>query len=142
LRWNYTTFFSTLSNVNKFQAGRAFGLRSGVFFPKVRLEVGGSYERFLQDRRINSYGTYWSWQPTWAPLDIKGEYAHSPSGHGYWLEGAYFLRKNNSPRTWLGRMQTVGRIQQFYRIAPGVNDFLPRADTQQFDFGLNYYLPH
>src|SRR5689334_14420244 len=33
--WNYTAFFSAGSSVHQFQSGRAFGTRSGVFFPNI-----------------------------------------------------------------------------------------------------------
>lgn len=139
---NYTAFFSALSNGTYFGSGRAFGTRGGVFFPRQRLEVGMSFQRFLQDERSNSYGAYVSWQPATTSLDIKGEYAHSPQGEGYWAEAAYRL----SGAGWLGsgmkNLQPLFRVQQFFRLAPGTNDFLPTANTQRVDFGLNYYLPH
>lgn len=138
---NYTTFFSALSNVNKFGAGRAFGTRVGVFLPKSRLEVGTSYERFLQDQHSNSYGAYLSWQPT-LRIGVKGEYAHSPQGHGYWLEATYRFSESAPFGRELKNLQPIIRGQQFFRLAPGVNDELPRADTQRVDLGLNYYFPH
>ena len=139
---NYTVFFSTLSNVKYFEAGRAFGARSGIFFPESRFEIGMSYERFLQDQHINSYGAYISWQPPEAPVDLKGEYAHSPQGHGYWLEAAYRFKESQRFGSVLKNVQPIVRGQQFFRLAPGTNDFLPGVNTQRVDVGLNYYLPH
>jgi hypothetical protein len=140
--WNYTMFFSASSNSTYFSAGRAFGARTGVFFPKARFEIGTSYERFLQDQHFDSYGAYISWQPPAVPLDIKGEYAHSPEGHGYWIEGGYRFRETGRFGAFLKNVQPLVRGQQFFRLAPGTQDELPAANTQRVDFGINYYLPH
>ena len=138
---NYTAFFSASSNSSNFGAGRAFGTRVGLFLPKVNLEVGTSYQRFLQDQHGNSFGAYLCWKP--APrVDVKGEYAHSPEGQGYWVEAAYRFSESGALGRELKNFQLAIRGQQFFRIAPGVNDELPQANTQRVDFGLNYYLPH
>jgi hypothetical protein len=138
---NYTAFFSALSSSAKFGAGRAFGTRVGLFLPKSNLEIGTSYQRFLQDQHTDFYGAYLAWKPM-DRIDVKGEYAHSAQGQGYWIEGAYRF----SASGWLGHelknVQPVIRGQQFFRLGPGVSDELPQADTQRVDFGLNYYLPH
>jgi hypothetical protein len=139
---NYTAYFSTLSTVNQFQSGRAAGGRAGVFFPKARLEVGASYQRLLQNQHINSVGAHFSWQPYNTPLDLKAEYAHSPNGQGYWLEAGYRFSRFRGDDSWLGRLQAIGRVQQFKRGTFSPIDALPGADTNQVDFGLNYYLPH
>jgi hypothetical protein len=139
---NYTAYFSTLSTVNQFQSGRAAGGRTGVFFPKARLEVGVSYQRLLQNQHINSVGAHFSWQPYDAPLDLKAEYAHSPNGQGYWLEAGYRFSRFRGEDSWLGRLQAIGRVQQFKRGIISPIDALSGADTNQVDFGLNYYLPH
>jgi len=136
---NYTVFFSTLSEVSNLESGRAFGARTGIFLPRARLEVGTSYQRFLQDQHNDSYGAYFSWQPRSAPVDAKGEYAHSPQGHGYWIEAALRFKDSGKGGLALAKFQPVVRGQQFFRKAPGVNDFLPATDTQRVDFGLNYY---
>ena len=138
---NYAAFFSARSNSSAFSAGRAAGARAGLFLPKANFEFGASFERFLQDHHYNSYGGYFVWQPA-THVDVKAEYAHSPQGHGYWIEGAYRFRESDPWGRALKNIQPVVRGQQFYRLAPGVNDFLPQADTQRVDFGLNYYLPH
>ena len=138
---NYTTYFSALVSSGHFGAGRTAGGRVGVFLPKARLEIGTSYQRFLQDHHINNYGAYLSWQPG-THLDIKGEYAHSPTGHGYWIEGAYRFNESDFLGRELKNVQPLIRGQQFFRLAHAGEDFLPFADTQRVDFGLNYYLPH
>jgi hypothetical protein len=139
---HYTAYFSARSGSHQFNAGRTAGGRVGVFIPRTRLEVGMSYQRFLQDLHLNSWGAYLVWQPAGAPLDLRAEYAHTRGGQGYWLEGAYRFSKFNGPSSWIGRLQAIGRVQQFYLGTPSPNDVLPGADTQQVDFGLNYYLPH
>jgi hypothetical protein len=138
---NYTAFFSALSTAEQFQAGRAFGTRVGLFLPKAGLEIGTSYQRFLQDQHSNSYGFYWAWRPV-TRVDIKGEYAHSPQGKGYWIEAAYRFDPAGRFGRELKNIQPVIRGQQFVRLSPGINDSLPSANTQRVDFGLNYYLPH
>jgi hypothetical protein len=139
---NYTAYFSALVNASKFRVGRAAGGRVGVFVPHSRLEVGVSYQRFLQDLHLNSWGSYITWQPRSVPLDVRAEYAYTRGGQGYWLEGTYRLSRFRGPDSWLGRLQTIGRVQQFYLGTPSPDDAIPGADTQRVDFGLNYYLPH
>jgi hypothetical protein len=138
---NYTAFFSTLSNVNKFQAGRAFGTRLGLFLPNSHLEIGASYQRFLQGQHEDNYGAYLVWQPQ-KLLDVRAEYAHSPQGQGYWLEAAYHFSASGPLGHELKNIQPFVRGQQFYRLGRGGSDFLPQANTQRVDFGLNYYFPH
>jgi hypothetical protein len=138
----YNAYFSSLVNAHHFGAGRAAGGRVGVFIPSRRLEVGMSYQRFLQDQHVNSLGTYLVWQPNATPLELRAEYAHTRGGQGYWVEGAYRFSRFHGSTDWLGRLQAVARIQQFYLGKPTSDDVGPGADTQKFDFGLNYYLPH
>jgi hypothetical protein len=142
LELNYTAYFSTLSTTNKFQAGRAAGGRVGVFLPQARLEVGMSYQKLLEDQRQNSVGVHFSWLPNSVPLDVKAEYAHSRNGQGYWAEAGYRLSQFRGEDSWLGRLQPIGRVQQFERGTVSPIDGLPAANTREVDFGLNYYLPH
>jgi hypothetical protein len=142
LVWNYTAYFSALTTTENLQAGRAAGGRTGVFFPEVGVEVGASYQRFLQNGDSNASGLYATWQPPQIPLDVRAEYAHSPAGHGYWLEGAYRFGATRDTNTWLSRLQAIGRVQQFFKGTPTPGASLPLADVNQFDLGLNYYLPH
>lgn len=139
---SYTTYFSTLSNVKKFESERSAGGRVGIFFPHARVQVGTSYQRSLQNVRENSVGVDLSWQPYRVPLELQGEWAHSPSGQGYWLQAAYRLSKFRGADSALGRLEPVIRMQQFYRSKLTPGDSLPRIDTQRADLGLNYYLRH
>jgi hypothetical protein len=138
---NYETYFSTLSNVTKFASERGAGGRLGLFLPRARLEMGTSYRKTLQDNRINSSGLDLSWSPYQAPLEIKGEWAHSPGGHGYWIQAAYRLSQLTGSNSGLGRLEPVFRMQQFFRTKQVANDFLPLNGAQRPEFGLNYYLP-
>jgi hypothetical protein len=139
---NYAAYFSASSNAEQFIAGRTAGTRVGVFIPSARIEVGGSYQRFLQDDHINTLGAYLSWQPTRLPLDIKSEYAHSPRGEGYWVETSYRFYRAGQPFRWYSGIQPMFRMQQFFRGVRVAGDSLPRANTQQADFGVNYNFPH
>jgi len=139
---NYAAFFSANSSVEQFQAGRATGFRTGVFFPSKRLEMGVSYERFLQDRNSNSAGTYLWWEPWRFPLQVRSEYAHGPEGQGYWIEALYRLSQVGGAHSWMGRLQPGFRMQQFFRTGGSPGDFLPAHDTHQPDFGLNYFFPY
>lgn len=134
----YTAYFSALSNINELQSARAAGGDASIYLPHARLEVGTSYQRFLQDRQINSVATYVSWQPSSAAtLDIKAEGDYSYNGRGYWIESAYLFRQLPIPPIFQ-RTQVVGRMQQFFPTNGGGNS-LPGVDTNRFDVGLNYY---
>ena len=138
----YTAYASTATTVENLQAGRTAGARAGLFLPQAGLEVGGSYQRFMQNGGSNIAGGYFAWQPPQIPFDVRAEYAHSLAGQGYWLEGAYRLSPNRDMDTWLSRLQAVARVQQFFKGTPAPGDSLPFANVNQFDVGLNYYLPH
>jgi hypothetical protein len=139
---NYTAYFSVAQTTENLQAGRSVGGRTGVFLPQAGVEVGVSYQRFLQNGNYNASGVYLNWQPPQIPLDVRAEYAHSPGGQGYWLEAAYKLGSSRDSSTWLSRLQPVARVQQFFKGTPTPGAILPGADVNQYDFGLNYYLPH
>ncbi|MDT8067887.1 MAG: hypothetical protein ROO76_06930 [Terriglobia bacterium] len=138
---NYTAYYSANSSVDKFESGRAAGGRAGLFITKPRLEIGASYQRFLQDQHYNATGAYLSWQPPQVPVEVRSEYAHSPAGLGYWVEGAF--RFVNAPvnSSLIARLEPVLRIQQFWRSSFLPQDLLPRGDARQADVGVNYYLP-
>jgi len=139
---NYIAYASTLSTISNLESERTAGGRVGVFFPKARLEIGASYQKLLQGARTNSQGMDVSWEPDRVPLDFKAEWAHSPSGQGYWFQAAYRLSQFNGPDSFVGRFEPVFRMQQFLRAEMISGDQLPANGAQEPDFGLNYYLPH
>ena len=134
----YTAYFSTRSSINQLQSARAAGGDASVYLTRAHLEIGTSYQRFLQNREINSVANYISWQPPSIPLDIKAEADYSYNGRGYWLESAYLFQQLPIPPI-LRKTQIVGRVQQFFPSNGGGNS-LPSVNTQRFDAGLNYYV--
>jgi hypothetical protein len=72
---NYAAYFSTNSSVNKFESDRLAGGRVGFFFPGPRIEVGGSFQKELQEDRTNAFGFHFAWQPMRVPLNLRSEYA-------------------------------------------------------------------
>jgi hypothetical protein len=135
---NYAIYFSALSSTSHLDSARFAGGRAGVFVPKARMEIGGSFQHLLQDERSNSFGFHTIWQPNALPLDIRGEYMHSKRGSGYWVEPAYRLSQLPFWQSAMRRTQIVARMQQFY-VGDLPDDNLPSVNTRQFEFGLNYY---
>jgi len=133
----YTTYFSVRSNISKLESARTAGFDSSIYLTPHHVEAGVSYQRFLQQKQINSAATYISWQPIHS-LDIKAEGDFSHYGRGYWIESAYHLQQLPLPAI-ARHIQVVGRVQQFYPIHGGGNA-LPVVDALRFDMGLNYYL--
>lgn len=142
---NYAAYVSVTSiGIGSVDSERHVGGRMGFFFPNLRLEVGGSWQRTLQDARKNAFGFHMGWQPGKVPLNLKSEFAHSFEGSGYWVEGAYRLSQVHFWQKAMRRIEVVGRMQQFYTgdISPdGAAALgLPSANTRESDFGLNYFL--
>jgi hypothetical protein len=142
-----TAFFSARKSSGQFEAGRASGDRLNLFFPGKRLEVGGSFERFLQSTPFekphrNSAGVHLWWSPWRSPLQVRSEYAHGPHAEGYWVESGYRLSQFGGQDSIIGRFQPLFRMQQTFRLSPGPGDGLPAANTKQADFGFDYYFPH
>jgi len=135
---NYAAYFSALSTTSPVDSDRFAGGRAGILVTKARLEIGGSFQHLLQQERSNLFGAHLIWQPTHLPLDIRGEYAHSKRGSGYWVEPAYKLGQLPFLQNEMRRLQLVARYQQFF-TGPLINDSLPPVNTKQFEFGLNYY---
>src|ERR1700690_1457090 len=135
---NYAVYFSALSTVTPVDSERTAGGRAGLFFPKLRLEVGGSFQHRLQDGRSNLFGAHVFWQPYSLPLDIRAEVARSREGSGYWIEPAYRLTQVPFLRDEMRRTQLVARVQQFW-VGPLANDALPSVNSQVFEAGANYY---
>ena len=142
---NYAVYVSATSiGISSVDSERHVGGRLGFFFPGPRLEVGGSWQRTLQDDRKNAFGFHLGWQPSKAPLNLRSEFAHSFEGSGYWIEGAYRLSQARFWQKAMRRTEVVARMQQFYTgdISPdGAAALgLPSANTREADFGVNYFL--
>lgn len=135
---NYTTYFSTVVTTSPVDSNRFAGGRAGIFVPKARLEVGGSFQHLLQQERSNLFGFHAIWQPMALPLDVRWEYARSKRGSGYWFEPAYKLSRLPFLQNEMRRTQLVARYQQFF-TGQLVGDSLPSVNTKQFEFGANYY---
>jgi hypothetical protein len=136
---NYAVYYSALSTVSPVDSSRFAGGRAGLFIPKARLEVGGSFQHLLQDERSNLFGLHAIWQPLALPLDIRSELARSRRGSGYWIEPAYRLSQLPFLRNQLRRTQVVARMQQFFVGALPGADNLPDVNTRLCEAGLNYY---
>jgi hypothetical protein len=136
---NYAAYYSTLSTVSPVDSSRFAGGRVGIFVPKARLEVGGSFQHLLQDERSNLFGLHAVWQPQALPLDIRSEIARSRRGSGYWIEPAYRLSQLPFLRNQMRRTQLVARMQQYFVGSLPGGDDLPDVNTKLFEAGLNYY---
>lgn len=135
---NYAVYFSALSTASPVDSDRFAGVRTGIFMPTARLEVGGSFQHLLEQERSNLFGFHAIWQPALLPLDIRAEYANSKRGSGYWIEPAYRLSQLRFLQNELRRMQLVARYQQFF-TGELISDTLPPINTKECEFGLNYY---
>jgi hypothetical protein len=142
---NYAAYVSATSiGIDSVDSERHVGGRMGFFFPGPRLEVGGSWQRTLQDDRKNAFGFHMGWQPGKMPLSLRAEYARAFEGSGYWAEGAYRLSQVHFWQKAMRRTEFVGRGQQFFVGAIGADADaalgLPGANTREADFGVNYFL--
>ncbi len=142
---NYALYVSaTSTDIDSVDSERHVGGRVGFFFPGPRVEVGGSWQKTLQDSRKNAFGFHMGWQPAKAPLNLRAEGVHSFAGSGYWIEGAYRLSQARFWQKAMRRTELVARAQQFFngQLTPeAAEDFeLPGANTREADFGVNYFL--
>lgn len=142
---NYALYVSATSiGTSSVDSERHVGARMGFFLPGPRLEVGGSWQKTLQDDRKNAFGFHMGWQPPKVPLNLRAEFARSFVGSGYWLEGAYRLSQAPFWQKAMRRTEVVGRAQQFFNgeIGPDAASQLglPVANTREADFGINYFL--
>jgi hypothetical protein len=142
---NYATYFSTLNTNAALDSDRVVGTRTGIFFNRPRIEIGGSWRKELMEERDNAFGFHFAWQPPPIPLNLRAEYARSEYGSGYWIEAAYRFSQVPALNQIMRRTEFVGRMQQYFSGAEKLADeggkySLPHGDTQQPDFGLNYYL--
>ena len=67
---NYAVYVSVTSiGIGSVDSERHVGGRMGFFFPGPRLEVGGSWQRTLQDARKNAFGFHMGWQSSKAAVE-------------------------------------------------------------------------
>jgi len=142
---NYAAYFSATSiGIDSVDSERHVGGRAGLFLPGPRLEVGGSWQRTLQDYRKNAFGFHMGWQPASRPLNLRAEFAHSFEGSGYWIEGLYRLSQVERWHKAMRRTEVVARMQQFFtgEIGPdaAADLGLPDVNTREADFGVNYFV--
>lgn len=142
---NYALYVSTTSiGIDSVDAERHVGGRMGFFLPGLRLEVGGSFQRTLQEDRKNAFGFHMGWQPPKVPLNLRAEYAQAYEGSGYWVEAAYRLSQAHFWLKAMRRTEVVARAQQFFVGAIGADGEseyeLPTVNTREADFGVNYFL--
>lgn len=141
--FNYAVYFSSNNTNHLLATDRSTGGRIGFFFPEQRLEIGASFQQVLQLDRPHSAGLHFVWQPYRVPVALRSEYIHQSGakGSGYWIESAYRL----SQVPYLRRAEIVGRAQQFFADPKLTATQIKKLgafgrDTNQADFGLNYYL--
>jgi len=142
---NYAGYVSVASiGTEGVESERHVGGRVGFFFPGLRLEVGGSWQKVLQDTRKNAVGMHMAWQPRALPLSVHSEIVRSDQGSGYWMEGAYRLSQAHFWEKAMRRTDLVARGQQFFNgnISADTAESLglPGANTREADFGVNYFL--
>jgi hypothetical protein len=142
---NYAAYVSAIStNHNNLVSERNVGGRMGVFLPGVRIELGASWQKMLQEQRTNAFGFHFAWQPARLPLSMHSEYARSVRGSGYWVDSAYRLSQLNFWRKAMRRTELAGRAEQFFSGSISSDEVqalgLASANTREGEFGLNYYL--
>jgi len=144
---NYAGFFSAAVNNSWEGSTRAAGERVGFFFPSARLEVGTSFQRQLQDQHVNTIGADAIWQLTKVPLDVRFEYARNNTvGSGYWIEGAYRMRKAPFWQPFMEKSQAEVRFEQFFmpnamNMVAGSGDMeLPDSNAMRVFAGWSYWI--
>jgi hypothetical protein len=142
---NYATYVSAVSTGHSnLESDRNVGGRMGIFLPNLRVEIGASWQKLLQDERTNAFGFHFAWQPTRLPLNVHSEYARSNQGSGYWIDGAYRLSQVHFWQKAMRHMEFAGRAEQFFNGRINSDEAealgLPGANTREGEFGLNYYL--
>jgi hypothetical protein len=139
---NYNYFYSTRSGAEQFTSHRGDGGRVGLYLSEQRLEAGFSYDRLLQGTHENFYGVYVWWEPKDTAFRLRSEFARGQHAQGYWVEADYRTLSFGGLDSIIGRVESVFRIQQTFRLDTILSDGLPLVNTQRADFGLDYNLPH
>ena len=140
--FDYAAYFSAASTNEQFNAQRSSGGRASLYFPRARLELGGSYGRLLQGTHQNFEGLHMWWEPADALVKFRSEYAHGQHSQGYWMESEFHLSRASSGNVFRRGLQPVVRWQQTFRSSRDPSDGLPSTDTNRADFGLDFLFPH
>lgn len=139
LNLQYTAYYSVHNNITQLQSSRTAGGDASIYLTGQHAEFGTSYQRFLDNRPINSVAGYLTWQPLHTPFDFKAEYDRSYNGQGYWIEGNSMLSSIPVANSFFRRMQIVGRDELFFPLHGGGNG-VPTVETKRGEAGLNYYI--
>ena len=143
---DYAAWFSARSANEEFNTERSSGIRTSLYLPPSRLEIGLSYDRLLQGppgtEGENFYGSHVWWEPKNSNFRLRSEFGRGHHAQGYWVEADYRTQAFGGPDSWTGRFEPVFRIQQTFRRDTIASDGLPLVNTQRADFGLDYNLPH
>jgi len=139
---DYATWFSARSGNEQFNSKRSTGVRTSLYLPDSRLEIGLSYDRLLQGSGENFYGAHVWWEPKNTAFRLRSEFARGHHAQGYWIEADYRTQAFGGLNSWIGRFEPLFRMQQTFRRDTIVSDGLPLVNTQRADFGLDYNLPH
>ena len=142
---NYAGFFSASVNNSWVGSTRGAGERVSLFFPKARLEVGTSFQRQLQENHVNTIGADAIWQSNKLPLDVRFEYARNRFvGSGYWVEGAYRMRKVPFWQAFMRKSQAEVRFEQFFTppvMGMGSGDMeIPDSNAKRVFAGWSYWI--
>jgi hypothetical protein len=143
--FDYAAYFSSRVGTEQFTAKRSSGVRTSLYLPKQRLEIGVSYDRLLQGfpaSHENFYGAHVWWEPASTAFRLRSEFARGHHAQGYWIEADYRTQAFGGLDSWIGRIEPVFRMQQTFRRDTVESDGLPNVNTQRADFGLDYNLPH
>jgi hypothetical protein len=139
----YAAYFSARSGNSQFSSERSTGGRGSLYLPEQRLEVGFSYNRLLQGKQENFFGTHLWWEPKNTGFRLRSEFNRGEHAQGYWMEFDYRPLAFGGPDSWIGRFEPLFRMQQTFRLDNStISDGVALVNTQRADFGLDYNLPH
>lgn len=139
---DYATWFSASSSKEQFNAQRSVGLRTNLYMPDNRLEIGFSFNRLLQNTHESFYAVHVWWEPKDTAFRLRSEFDSGAHADGYWIEADYRTQHFGGLNSWIGRFEPVFRMNQTFRLDTTASDGVPLVDTQRPDFGLDYNLPH
>ncbi len=140
---DYAAYFSALSTNMQFNSERSSGGRVDLYLPEQRLEVGFSYNRLLQGKQENFFGTHVWWEPKNTGFRLRSEFNRGEHAQGYWIEADYRLQAFGGPESFIGRMEPVFRMDQTFRLDNStISDGVSLVAEHRANFGLDYNLPH